>query len=73
MNIFVGRLKKLQLAHHMQQKDMAEKIGVPLRTYQRYEYGEREPLVKVLIGLANCFDVSVDYLLGLTDNPMRNK
>ena len=36
---------------------------------QRYEYGERKPAYDVLIALADFFDVSIDYLVGRTDNP----
>ncbi len=39
----------------------------------RYETGEREPDLKTLVLLADYFNVSVDYLLGRTDNPIINK
>ena len=55
------------------QKAIADGIHVPLRTYQRYEYGEREPNASTLLALADYFDVSVDYLLGRTDNPKINR
>ena len=44
------------------QKDIAKVAGVSLHTYQRYEYGEREPQLKALIGLADFYDLSLDEL-----------
>lgn len=54
------------------QKEIAQSVQIPLRTYQRYENGEREPNASAIIALANYFEVSTDYLLGITDNPNRN-
>lgn len=39
----------------------------------RYETGEREADYATLIAIADYFHVSVDYLLGRTDNPQMNK
>jgi len=41
--------------------------------YSKYETGENDPSTQVLIALANFYGVSVDYLLGRTDNPKLNK
>ena len=51
------------------QKQVAEGSGISLRTYQRYENGEREPSASTLVALADFFNVSTDYLLGRTNNP----
>ena len=63
------RLNELKASRNLMQKQVAEGAGVPLRTYQRYENGEREPSASTLLALAAYFDVSADYLLGRTDNP----
>ncbi len=47
-------------------------LNTTQNTISRYETVEREPGIAELIRLANFFGVSVDYLLGLTDNPHRN-
>jgi len=67
------RLIFLKESNHLLQKDIAAHIGVPLRSYQRYEYGERVPSISILIALADYFEVSLDYLVGRTDNPEVNK
>lgn len=65
------RLNELKLSKNVLQKDIASSVGLSLRSYQRYEYGEREPTSSVLIALADYFDVSLDYLVGRSDNPER--
>ena len=51
------------------QKEVAEHAHVDVRTYQNYEYGEIVPSATVLIAIANHYDVSLDYLVGRSDNP----
>ena len=52
---------------------MAEICGIKLRSYQGYEYGRHYPEVPGLIQIAKFFDVSTDYLLGLTDKREVNR
>ena len=44
-------------------------LNTSQNTISRYETGEREPGINELIKLADYFGVSVDYLIGRTDNP----
>jgi transcriptional regulator with XRE-family HTH domain len=55
----------------MTQKQLAEHLGVTIRTITNYENGSREPNIKTLIALAQLFDVSVDYIVGLSNDPAR--
>lgn len=48
---------------------MAELCEIGLTTYRRYESGEREPAATVLWKMADVFEVSVDYLIGRSDEP----
>ena len=52
---------------------MADILGLKLRGYQEYEYGNAYPTVPGLIQIAKFFDVSTDYLLGLTDKREVNR
>lgn len=72
MSTFTCRLETLKSEKHVMQKDIASSLGISLRTYQRYEYGEREPSMSTLISLADYFDVSLDYLVGRSDDPKRH-
>ena len=73
MNIILGkRLKELRLSHNLKQSDMANLLDISTNSYQRYELEKREPNLTTIVFLADYFDVSVDYLLGRTDNPKIN-
>lgn len=62
-------LKRFRQSLKLTQRQLAEKIGVPYQSYQTYEYGTATPSAKVIIKIAKAFDVSADYLLGLSDEP----
>ena len=64
MKNFCDNLKTLRKAKKIPQKKIAEHLGVALRTYQSYEYGEREPNIMGLKMIADYFDVTLDELLG---------
>ena len=71
MFILNERLNELKNSKKLLQKQVAEGSKIPLRTYQRYENGEREPTMSALVALADFFNVSAGYLLGRSDNPAR--
>ena len=70
---FSERLKELLLAKGLTQLQVSQSTGMSLLGYQRYEYGSREPAYNKLLALADYFDVSLDYLVGRTNNPEVNK
>lgn len=65
------QLKKIRIEMGFTQKQVAEGISVTEQAYQRYEYGKVVPSALVLIALADFFDVSLDYLVGRSDDPSR--
>ena len=69
---FSERLVKLRKSRNLTQKQVYEAIGMSGIGYQRYEYGQREPAYSKLIALADYFDVSLDYLVGRSDDPTRH-
>lgn len=73
MSCIGERLKALRLAKAPTQKAIADAVGITEVSYQRYEYGSVRPSLDTLIALADYFDVSIDYLVGRTDNPKVNK
>lgn len=58
---------KLRKEKNVTQEEAAKGTGVVLRSYIRYEKGEREPVASVLIRMANYYGVTIDYLVGRTD------
>lgn len=51
------------------QEDLASKIGISRASLSHYEKGRRDPDYNTLTKIADFFKVSVDYLLGRTDDP----
>ena len=62
-----ARLKECRTSMGLTQKAVAEKLGVAQPVYQRFEKGTFECNYEQLKILCEIFDVSADYLLGLTD------
>lgn len=69
---FSERLKYLRKLHMIPQKNLAEYLGISVSAYQYYEAGKNEPSIERLIMLADLFGVSLDYLVGRTENPLMN-
>ena len=61
------RLKDLREDSDLKQKEIAEFLHVKQNTYSQYENGQRQLPIDVLIKLAKYYNVTTDYLLGLSD------
>lgn len=68
---FAERLRQCRKENNNTQKQIARAIGTIEQNYQRYERGTQQPTLPVLVALADYFDVSLDYLVGRSDNPER--
>ena len=66
------RLRDLREDRDLLQRQVAERLRCSQRAYSNYGRGERDIPTDILIRLSEFYDVSVDYLLGLTNNPRRN-
>lgn len=64
------RLRELRKAHGISQLKLSLELNMSQNTISRYETGEREPGINELIKIADYFNVSVDYLIERTDNPV---
>lgn len=64
--------KRTRVERGFTQHQVAEGLGVTDQAYQRYEYGRVVPSAVVLIALADFYDVSLDYLVGRSDDPARH-
>ena len=62
------RLKKLRKERNVSQLKLALDLNMNQNTISRYENMEREADYETLIKFANYFNVSLDYLLGRTEN-----
>ena len=68
----MNRLKELRLKRKLSQNALASVLGINQNNISRYETHERKADYFTLIKLADFFNVSVDYLLGRTNNPEIN-
>lgn len=65
------RLKKLREENMLTQQAVADYLHIRQNTYSQYETAQRQVPIEMLIALSDFYDVSVDYLLGLTDEETR--
>ena len=67
------KLRELREEQNLSQLKLAMDLGMNQNSISRYETGERQADYETLIAFADYFKVSIDYLLGRTDNPKLNK
>lgn len=67
------KIRDLREDRDLKQREIAAYLNCSQRVYSNYELGQRDIPTDVLIRLANYYKVSIDYLLGQTSNPKRNK
>lgn len=67
------RLKELREKNNISQLKLAMELGLNQNSISRYETGVREADYNTLILFADYFNVSIDYLLERTDNPVMNR
>jgi len=61
------RIRDLREDSDLTQKQIAEILGMSQTGYSKYETGENDIPTTVLIKLAQFYGVSIDYILGVTD------
>ena len=67
------RIRDLREDKDLTQQEIADLLFINRRTYAAYENGVNSMTPETLIKIAKIHNVSVDYLLNLTDNPIPNK
>lgn len=66
-NILSKRLRECRREKGLSQFQVSVYCDITEKTYQNYELMTREPKLEILIRIADLFDVSLDYLVGRTD------
>lgn len=69
--MLLQRLEDLRVDADKTQKDIADVLGCQREVYRRYEKGVHDVPLWALIKLANYYNTSTDYILGLTDERKR--
>lgn len=67
---YVARIRNLREDHDRTQQEVASYLGTSQTMYSRYERGENELPIRHLLALCRYYNVSADYILGLTDKPI---
>lgn len=67
------RIRDLREDRDLNQTEIAKLLGMSQTGYSKYETGEHDIPTAILIKLADFYNVSVDYLLGRTNNPKTNR
>ena len=66
------KIRELRKHYDYTQNDLAKALCLQREVYRRYETGQREIPFYIVIRLANFYNVSLDYIAGLTDKTERN-
>lgn len=67
------RIKDIREDNDMTQKEISKILSCDQSLYSKYERGEREIPLSLIIKLADYYKTSIDFLTGRTDNPEINK
>lgn len=68
-SILAKRLRKCREKAGLTQIKVAIYCDITEKAYQNYELGVREPKLSIITRIAQFYQVSIDYLVGLTDDP----
>lgn len=66
------RIRDLREDADLNQTQVAKMLGMSQTGYSKYETGENDIPTQALIKLAQFYNISIDYLLGLSDTKERN-
>lgn len=69
----MNRLKELRQKNNLTLKELGKKIDIPNNSLSQYENGKRQPKIETWQKLADYFNVSTSYLMGLNSNSFGNR
>ena len=61
------RIKELRVGADKKQSEIAKLLNIKQNTYSQYENGQRQIPIEQIVKLAQYYNVSVDYILNLTE------
>ena len=70
---FASRLRGLRSEDDMSQRELADALGLTRASVVNYESGESMPNLAVAVQIADIFGVSLDYLVGASDDATRRR
>ena len=70
LEILSKKLKELRKENNYSQQEIANLLGIAQVTYSHYELGRRSVSIQNLVKIARIYNVSTDYLFGLSDDKL---
>lgn len=70
---FAKRVRKLRISKQLTQQQLGHELYTIKQNISNWEHGSSIPSLHMASHIANYFNVSLDYLVGHTDNPEINK
>lgn len=70
---FYERLKSLRIQNRLTQKELGDKLGVSVVSVRCWETGTKSPSLSAIVSIAETFNVSIDYLVGVKKNHTQDK
>lgn len=71
--MYYKRIRDLRIDNDLSQKEICKIMNVNQQQYSKYEIGDRDFPISWLIKLSNYYNVSIDYMLGLSNKKERLK
>ena len=68
---YYERMKSLRISHSMTQEELCDEVMIRQRSYSDYEKGRTRIPIDLLIRLAEYYDVSMDYICGVSESEDR--
>ena len=66
--LYIERIKQFRQENKLSQADIARTLGITQQQYFKYEKGTNELPIRYLVAICQAYNISADWLLGLTDN-----
>ncbi len=66
---YYERIKILRQKNNMSQEDLSKLLNISQQSLSKYENNERRLPIDLLVSYSKIFNVSIDYIMGITDNP----
>lgn len=64
--LIAKKINEMRLSRKLSQNEIAKVLGISQQTYSRYETGVNEIPVHHIVTLANYYNTSADYILGIS-------
>ena len=65
--LYIDRIKQFRQEMNISQRELSDTLGITQQQYFKYEKGINELPIRYLVAICKAYDISADWLLGLSD------